>query len=177
MKPFPSNTTRSKPTLVYFWIAELDDGDLVPEYDPITGLKNRGNPDWLPSAPGQPEISKDPIWEQHQVVKLTWHPFSPGFAELVRMMSEQPCRATTNPSYFETYNSFDTPLLYRTHDVKYQMKSLKVVGRTTSYMIGKLIDGNRVLREIREDGSYECVTLTSGHDVHPLPAQRQEMAG
>lgn len=133
--------------LRYFWIAEFSDGSALPQFNPETGEENKADPDWLPSAEGQPKIPKDKIWEQKKIIRFGWYPFTP---ELAQKIAEVVI-PTDNPPYILELKDDDKLIAYRTNAINFSLRGGVSRGETV-YVLGK--EGGKVLR-IREDGSVE----------------------
>ena len=139
--------------LCYFWIADFQDGTSLPQFDPETGKENKADPDWLPSASGQPPIPKDPIFVDKKLVKFGWYPFTEKLARKIFEISVGKIIVipTNNPSHVIELKDSDKLVAYRTNSVKFSLCGGVSRGGTV-YVLGKV--GGKVLR-IREDGSVE----------------------
>lgn len=140
--------------LVYMWIAEFSDGSALPQFDPETGKENKADPDWLPSAEGQPPIPKPEIFKKKKLVRIGWYPFTSDLSGKLLNSSEKSLVTipTYNPSFSIELKNEDRPICYRTNSIKFSLRGGVRRGETV-YVLGKV--GGKVLR-IREDGSVEA---------------------
>lgn len=137
--------------LRYMWIAEFSDGSALPQFDPETGKENKADPDWLPSAPGQPKIPKDRVYREKKLVKFGWYPFTSELAKKIFEAEAIIVIPTDNPRYFIELNDGDKLLAYRTNTINFSLQGGISRGETV-YVLGKT--GGKLLH-IHEDGSVE----------------------
>ena len=137
--------------LTYFWIAEFADGTAIAQFDPETGKENKADPDWLPSAKGQPKIAKNPAYREKQLVKIGWYPFNRNFAAKVLVGTGKLPIPTNNSSHTINVKKGDRVLLKRENTIKFNLSGHETQ-RKTVYVVG--IIGGKIL-EIHEDGSVE----------------------
>jgi len=137
--------------ITFFWIAEFADGTAISQFDPETGKENKADPDWLPSAKGQPKIPKNPIYHEKRVVKIGWYPFNRNFAAKVLQATGQIVIPTNNRYHTVDVKKGDRVLIKRENIINFNLSGQEL-RRETVYIIG--IIGGKVLR-IREDGSVE----------------------
>lgn len=139
--------------LVFFWIAQFADGTALAQFDPQTGRENKADPDWLPSAKGQPKIPKSPIYREKQLVKVGWYPFNRNFAAKVMIANGKIVIPTTNVSHTMNVKAGDRILLKRENTIKFNLSGQET-RRETVYVVG--IIGKKVLRISEEGGVEEC---------------------
>ena len=120
--------------LVFFWIAEYEDGKALPQFDPETGEEN-----------------KFALTDKGKLKKFGWHPFTPELAEKIYKRSGLIVIPTNNPSYVINLKKGDKLIAKRENIIKFDLKD-GAISRRTVYVLGKV--GGKVLR-IREDGSVE----------------------
>lgn len=137
--------------LCYMWIAEFEDGTAAAQFDPDTGKENKADPDWLPSAEGQPPIPKAQIWKEKRIVRFGWYPFSVQLAQKILEAQNIVVIPTNNPVHVLELKKGDQPVAYRTNSVKLNLGGGVSRGETV-YMLGKA--GAKILG-IHEDGSVE----------------------
>ena len=137
--------------LCYFWIAEFSDGSALSQFDPETGKENKGDPDWLPSAQGQPEMPKAPVYQEKKLVRFGWYPFAPEIAEKILEAQGIVAFVTNSPPHVIELEEDDRLIAYRTNTIRFGLRGGVSRGETV-YVLGKV--GGEVLR-IREDGSVE----------------------
>lgn len=141
--------------LTFFWIAEFADGTAIAQFDPESGKENRADPDWLPSAKGQPKIPKSPVYREKQLVKVGWHPFNRNFAVKVLGATGRIVIPTNNGSHAIDVKKGDRVLIFRENTIKFNLAGQEMQ-RETVYVVG--IIGGKVLR-IREDGSVHTKNI------------------
>ena len=105
--------------LVYFWIAEYNNGSALPQFDPETGKENKFS-----------EVD-------HQKLKrFGWYPFSLNLAQKIRKTEKTAFVPTRNPSYTVSVEEDDMLVAYRTNTVKLQMRKGGVDRGETVYVLG-----------------------------------------
>jgi hypothetical protein len=119
--------------LVYFWIAEYDDGSALPQFDPETGRENRFS-----------EV------DQLKLRRFGWHPFSLKLAQKILKTEETVVVPTRNPSYTVSVEKDDRLVAYRTNTVRLQMRKEGVDHEETVYVLG--VEGGKIL-QINEEGN------------------------
>jgi hypothetical protein len=144
--------------LTYFWIAEFTDGSALAQFDPDTGKENKADPDWLPSAEGQPQVPKAEVWKIKTIRRFGWYPFTAQFAEKVESATKQSAIVSFNPHYRITLKEGEKLVAYRSNTVRYGFHSGIVLGRETQYILGK--KGGK-LKSIMEDGTWEQLSQPS----------------
>ena len=119
--------------LVYFWIAEYNNGSALPQFDPETGKENKFS-----------EVD-------HQKLKrFGWHPFSLKLAQQILQGENTIVIPTRNPSYTVAVERGERLVAYRTNTVKLQMRKGGVDRGETVYVLG--VEGGKVL-QINEEGN------------------------
>jgi hypothetical protein len=119
--------------LVYFWIAEYDDGSALPQFDPETGRENRFS-----------EV------DQLKLRRFGWHPFSLKLAQKRLKTEETVVVPNRNPSYTVSVEKDDRLVAYRTNTVRLQMRKEGVDHEETVYVLG--VEGGKIL-QINEEGN------------------------
>lgn len=135
--------------LTFFWIAEFSDGSALPQFDPETGRENKADPDWLPSAEGQPPVVKDPVFLSKKLVRFGWYSFTSELARKILETQGIVVLPRNNPSHVVDLKDGEKLIAYRTKAIKFGFRGGVSRGETV-YMLGKV--GGKVLR-IHEDGS------------------------
>lgn len=138
--------------LVYFWIAEFEDGTALPQFDPETGLENKADPDWLSSAPSQPAIPKAKVWEEKQVARIGWYPFTPELSKKIYEATKTIVVPTLNPIKAINVKKGQKIVAYRTNTIKLHTKTGGIERGETVYVLG--VEGGKIMR-IKEDGTVE----------------------
>ncbi|HEY4674475.1 MAG TPA: hypothetical protein VIH48_00300 [Candidatus Bathyarchaeia archaeon] len=120
--------------LVFFWIAEYEDGKAVAQFDPDTG-----------------EEKTFALVQEDRLIAFGWYPFKPELSGRITKKSGLVTIATNNPSYRVKLEKGDKLIAKRENVVRLNIKG-EVVSRETAYILGKV--GGKILR-ICEDGSVE----------------------
>jgi hypothetical protein len=118
--------------LVYFWIAEYDDGSALPQFDPETGRENRFS-----------EI------DHRKLRRFGWHPFSPKLAQKILEAEKTAVVPTANLSYTVSLKGEDKLVAHRTNTVKLQIREGGIDNGETVYVLG--VEGGKILH-IDEEG-------------------------
>jgi hypothetical protein len=119
--------------LVYFWIAEYNDGSALPQFDPETGRENKFS-----------EI------DQLKLQRFGWHPFSLKLAQKILKTEQTVVVPTRNPSYTVTVEEDDKLVAYRTNTIKLHTRKGGVDQEETVYVLG--VEGGKTL-QINEEGN------------------------
>jgi hypothetical protein len=119
--------------LVYFWIAEYDDGSALPQFDPETGRENRFS-----------EV------DQLKLRRFGWHPFSLKLAQKILETEKTVVVPTGNPSYTMTVETGDRLVAYRTNTIRLHTRKGEVDHGGTVYVLG--VEGGKTL-QINEEGN------------------------
>jgi len=119
--------------LVYFWIAEYDDGSALPQFDPETGRENRFS-----------EV------DQLKLKRFGWHPFSLKLAQKILETEKTVVVPTGNPSYTVSLEKGEGLVAYRTNTVKLRIRKGGVDHKETVYVLG--VEGGKTL-QINEKGN------------------------
>jgi hypothetical protein len=120
--------------LIFFWIAEFQDGKALPQFDPKTGEENKFSLVDLPL-----------------VRQFGWYPFTPELSRKIYNKTGILTIPSDNPVYTVTLKKGDKLIAKRENIIKFNMKN-EVTSRQTVYLLGKA--GEKNLR-IRENGSVE----------------------
>lgn len=151
---------------VYFWICFFEDGQALPQYDPLSGYENKADPDWLPSAPQDSFVAvklipRSQVYKDKRVIKVGWHPFNEDLSRMVLIGAGHATIVSDNPAYYLDYDleKGETPLVKRENKVRYNVKSGKIKAREIVYVLGKVLpDGSQeIVYRIKEDGSLETM--------------------
>lgn len=124
--------------LVFFWIAEYEDGKALPQFDPETGEEN-----------------KFTLTDKGKLKKFGWHPFTPELSHKIIERSGLITIPTNNPHYVISLEKGDKLIAKRENIIKFRMKS-GVINRETIYVLGKITKhGEKIVYRIKEDGTAE----------------------
>jgi len=119
------------------WVVEFTDGTALSQFDPETGEENKGNPDWLPSAPNQPAVSSEKIWLEKRIKRFGWYPFNPQLAARILAKTKQIVIPTENPSHVIELIGNEKVVAFRENSIRYGAKSGRIKGREIIYVLGK----------------------------------------
>jgi len=117
--------------LVFFWIAEYENGKALPQFDPETGEENRF-------------IDVD----LKHVKRFGWYPFTPKLAVKIEKATGLTVIPSNNPIYTVTLKNGEQLIAKRHNVIKFNMKG-GILSRKTFYVLGKV--GDKILI-ITEDG-------------------------
>jgi hypothetical protein len=118
--------------LVYFWIAEYNDGSALPQFDPETGRENKFS-----------DV------DQQKLKRFGWHPFTPELAKKIEESEKIVVVSTRNPPYAITLEKGVRLIAHRTNKIKLQPRRDGVNRRETFYVLG--VEGGKIL-QIDEGG-------------------------
>lgn len=120
--------------LVFFWIAEYENGTALPQFNPNTGEENKFSLVDLP-----------------HVKRFGWYPFTHELSAKILKKTSTVTIPTDNPSYVVNLRKGDKLIAKRENTIKLNMKG-GVINRKTVYVLGKV--GGKVL-EIHENGELK----------------------
>ena len=119
--------------LVYFWIAEYNNGTALPQFDPQTGKENKFS-----------EIN-------HKKLKhFGWHPFTKELAQRILKNEKMTVIPSRNPSYTVTLEKGDKLVAHRTNTIKLNTRKNEANYRETVYVLG--VEGKKAI-QITEKGN------------------------
>jgi hypothetical protein len=118
--------------LVYFWIAEYNDGTALPQFDPETGLDNKFS-----------EVQHD------KLVRFGWYPFSFGLSQKIFAAEGIVVIPTFNKSHKIEIERGQKVVACRANQIDLRACNGKVERKATVYVLG--IVGDEIL-QINERG-------------------------
>jgi len=121
--------------LVYFWIAEYNDGTALSQFDPETGKEN---------------LFKN--IDQSRLKRFGWYPFNWDVAEKIYEACNLIVVPSSLPFHVVELEPNDRLVAKRENTLRYVLANGQVESREIVYVLG--VEGKKVLR-IKEDGTTE----------------------
>ena len=121
--------------LVYFWIAEYNDGTALSQFDPETGKEN---------------LFKN--IDQSRLKRFGWYPFNLDLAEKIYEAYSLIVVPSSLPFHVVELKPNDRLVAKRENTLRYVLANGQVESREIVYILG--VEGKKVLR-IKEDGTTE----------------------